>query len=113
MSAEVVSLADARRARSNQPRNPARLQAEIRGRHVVLLARSNDVAFTPSALRSAVRHLTAMADSAESGQEVSKGIAAEDAFRLLAEAVEALSQGEKRVSDVTWLSRQLAKEVRR
>ncbi len=116
MAAEVVSLAERRRERSLQPRDRSRVQAEVRGGLVVLLAREQDVAFTPAALRTMVRHLEALATAAEGGPMVAPepGEAESRArLALLARELDALDRGEKRLSDVVWLLRQMTSEVRR
>jgi hypothetical protein len=115
VTAVVVSLDAARRQRALTPRDAARPQAEIRGDRVAILACSRDALMTPAATRTYGRALLALADSAETGRPLPPLIDPESTARLelLARELDALDRGEKRLSDVLWLLRQLTSEVRR
>lgn len=115
MSAEVVSLAAARRARSLPPRDRLQAQAEVRGSLVVLLERDREVAFTPAACRSFANRLAGLADQAEGVPGSTLGEAEIRArLALLGDAVARFYRGEStRISDLMALVRQLTAEVRR
>lgn len=114
MSAEVVSLAAARRRRGIAERIRSRPQAEVRGGLVVTLACDQDNAHTPTAARAYANRLLALADLAEGTVTPPLGEAELRArLALLGDAVARLDNGTSRVSDLMALVRQLTSEVRR
>lgn len=115
MTAPVVSLAAARRARASAPRDRLSAQAEVRGRSVVILARERDGYFTPAAVRSLARGLLTLADAAETGlppRDVSEG-EAHARLVMLGEALDRFESGEARMLELMGMLRQLTNEVRR
>jgi hypothetical protein len=115
VSATVVSLAAARRRRALPLRDRLSAQAEVRGSLVIMLERDREVAMTPAAARTFARALAQLADSAESVAPLPEPGEPESAARLalLARELDAFDRGDKRVSDLVWLLRNLTGEVRR
>jgi hypothetical protein len=114
LSAEVVSLAAARRRRAMPERDRSRPQAEVRGSLVYLTATDRDTAHTPAAARAWANRLLALADFAEGVPNASLSEAELRArLALLGDAVDRFDSGTGRVSDLMALVRQLTAEVRR